>query len=103
VEAKAPIDAKTVLPNGRAVDGPVQLREALFSGRDLFARAFTEKLMMYAVGRELRAFDMPQVRAVVRRASAQDFRLSAIVAGIVASDSFRMQAAAAPQTAARRD
>jgi hypothetical protein len=92
VEARAPIDARTVLPNGRAVDGPVQLREALFGGRDLFARAFTEKLMMYAAGRELKSFDMPQVRAVVRRAAAQDYRLSSIVAGIVASDTFRMQA-----------
>ena len=92
LEAKAPIDAKTVLPNGRPVDGPVQLREALFDGRDLFARAFSEKLMMYAVGRELKAYDMPQVRAVVRRAAAQDYRLSSIVAGVVASDAFRMQA-----------
>jgi hypothetical protein len=91
-EANAPIDAKTVLPNGRPVDGPSELREALFGGRDLFVRAFTEKLMMYAVGRELEYFDMPQVRAVVRRAAGQDYRLSAIVSGIVASDAFRMQA-----------
>jgi hypothetical protein len=91
-EANAPIDAKTVLPTGRPVDGPFELREALFGGRDLFIRAFTEKLMMYAVGRELEYFDMPQVRAVVRRAAAQDYRLSAIVAGVVASDAFRLQA-----------
>ena len=92
-EANAPIDAKTVLPSGRPVDGPSELREALFGGRDLFVRAFTEKLMMYAVGRELEYFDMPQVRAVVRRAAAQDYRLSAIVSGIVTSDAFRMQGA----------
>ena len=92
VEANAPIDAKTVLPNGRPVDGPSELREALFGGRDLFVRAFTENLMMYAAGRELEYFDMPQVRAVVRRAAPQDYRLSAIVSGIVASDAFRMQA-----------
>jgi hypothetical protein len=91
VEANAPIDAKTVLPNGRPVDGPSELREALFGGRDLFVRAFTEKLMMYAVGRELEHFDMPQVRAVVRRAASQDYRLSALVSSIVASDAFRMQ------------
>jgi hypothetical protein len=91
-EAHAPIDASTVLPNGRAVDGPAQLREALFGGRDLFVRAFTEKLMMYALGRELKSYDMPQVRTVVRRAAAQDDRLSAIVSGIVSSDAFRMQA-----------
>jgi mono/diheme cytochrome c family protein len=91
-EATAAIDAKTVLPNGRPVDGPAELREALFGGRDLFVRAFTEKLMMYADGRELEYFDMQQVRAVVRRAASQDYRLSAIVSGIVASDAFRMQA-----------
>ena len=83
-----------MLPNGRPVDGPVRTARALFGGRDLFVRAFTEKLMMYAVGRELEYFDMPQVRAVVRRAAAQDYRLSAIVSGIVASDAFRMQALA---------
>jgi hypothetical protein len=100
-EAHAPIDASTVLPNGRAVNGPAQLREALFGGRDLFVRAFTEKLMMYALGRELKSFDMPQVRTVVRRAAAQDYRLSAIVSGIVSSDAFRMQAASAEATAAK--
>jgi mono/diheme cytochrome c family protein len=90
-EANAPIDAKTMLPNGRPVDGPVQMRDAIFGGRDLFVRSLTEKLMMYAVGRELAAYDMPQVRAVVRKAATQNYRLSAIVSGIVASDAFRMQ------------
>jgi hypothetical protein len=91
-EAKAPIDARTVLPDGRPVEGPAQLRQALFGGRDLFVRALTEKLRMYGVGRKLEHFDMPQVRAVVRRAAAQDYRLSALVSGIVTSDAFRMQA-----------
>ena len=91
LEAKAPIDASTVLPSGRPVDGPVQLREALFGGRDLFVRSLTEKLMMYAVGRQLEYYDMPQVRSLVRRAAAQNYRLSAIVSGIVTSDAFRLQ------------
>ena len=91
-EANAAIDASTQLPDGQAVDGPAQLRQALFGGRDLFVRAFTEKLMMYALGRELRAYDMPQIRTVVRRAAPQDYRLSAIVSGIVTSDAFRLQA-----------
>src|SRR5882757_3717666 len=94
LEAKAPINASTVLPNGRAIDGPQQLREAIFGGRDLFVRTLTEKLMMYAVGRELQYYDMPQVRAVVRRAAQQDYKLSALVSGVVASDAFRMQSAA---------
>jgi cytochrome c-type biogenesis protein CcmE len=71
------------------------LRQALFGGRDLFVRALTEKLLMYAVGRKLEYFDMPQIRAVVRGAATQDSRLSSIVSGIVTSDAFRMQAASA--------
>ncbi len=56
-------------------------------------QAFTQKLMMYALGRELEYYDMPQVRAIVRAAAGQDYRFSAMVAGIVRSDAFRMQAA----------
>jgi hypothetical protein len=54
-------------------------------------QALTEKLMMYAIGRELEYYDMPQVRAVVHAARGQDYRFSALVAGIVQSDAFRMQ------------
>jgi hypothetical protein len=90
--AEAPINANTVLPNGRAVDGPAQLRQQLFNDGDQFVQALTQKLMMYALGRELEYFDMPQVRTIVRRAAKEDYRLSAIVSGIVTSDAFRMQA-----------
>ncbi|HYJ94045.1 MAG TPA: DUF1592 domain-containing protein [Vicinamibacterales bacterium] len=99
-EAHAPIDAKTVLPNGKSVDGPAELRQALFGGRDLFVRALTEKLTMYALGRQLEYYDMPQVRAVVRAAAAQDYRLSAIISGIVTSDAFRMQAVGSEEATA---
>jgi mono/diheme cytochrome c family protein len=91
--AEAPIDAKTVLPNGRPVDGPAELRQELFRSAEQFPLALTEKLMMYALGRELEYFDMPQVRAIVRESAKEDYRLSAIVSGIVTSDAFRMQAA----------
>jgi hypothetical protein len=47
---------------------------------------------MYALNRELEYFDMPQVRAIVRAAAADDYRLSALVGGIVQSPAFRMQA-----------
>jgi hypothetical protein len=48
---------------------------------------------MYALGRELEYHDIRQVRRVVRDAEPQDYTLSAIVTGIVASDAFRMQGA----------
>ena len=90
--ADAPIDASTVLPDGRSIEGPAELRRALLRRPDQFVQALTEKLMMYALGRELEYHDMPQVRAIVRAAAEDDYRFSSIVAGIVSSDAFRMQA-----------
>jgi cytochrome c-type biogenesis protein CcmE len=60
----------------------------------MFARALTEKLMMYALNRELEYFDMPQVRAIVRAAAKDNYKLSSLVRGIVNSEAFRKQGAA---------
>jgi hypothetical protein len=89
--ASAPIDASTILPSGLAINGPVELREYLAGNAAKFAQAFTEKLMMYAVNRELEYYDMPQVRAVVRGAANDQYTLSSIVQGIVRSDAFLKQ------------
>lgn len=91
-EADAPIDTTTVLPDGVSLAGPVELRQALLRRPDQFALAFTQKLMLYALARELKYHDMPQVRALLKAAARQDYRLSAIVVGIAMSDAFRMQA-----------
>jgi len=90
-EANAPIDASTVLPNGVPINGPVELRADLAARPSVFVEALTEKLMMYAVNRQLEYYDMPQVRAVVRGAAKNDYKLSSIVLGIVNTDSFRKQ------------
>ena len=90
--ADALIDAATVLPGNVAIAGPSELRRTLLRRPDQFVHAITEKLMIYALGRELEYHDMPQVRAIVRAAAQDDYRFSAIVTGIVTSDAFRMQA-----------
>jgi hypothetical protein len=89
--AAVAIDASTALPGGKPVTGPVELTAALLEREDQLVQALTHKLMMYAVGRELEYFDMPQVRAVVKAAAEQDYRFSAIVLGIVRSPAFRRQ------------
>ena len=81
-----------MLSNGTAIAGPVELTEALLARDDQFVQALTEKLMMYALGRELEYHDMRQVRRIVRDAGSANHTLSALVQGIVASDAFRMQA-----------
>jgi hypothetical protein len=92
-EAKAPIDASTMLPTGVAINGAVDLRSQLVARPEVFARTVTERLLMYAVNRPLEYFDMPQVRAIVREAAKDNYKLSSLVLGIVNSDAFRKQAA----------
>jgi hypothetical protein len=65
---------------------------AYLAGRPaMFAQALTEKLMMYALNRELEYFDMPQVRGVVHAAAKDNYKFSSIVRGIVNTEAFRKQ------------
>jgi hypothetical protein len=97
-QAKAPIDAGAVLPNGIAINGVAELRAQLADRPAMFVNAVTERLMMYAINRKLEYFDMPQVRSIVRTAAKDNYKLSSIVLGIVNSDAFRKQA---PEVAAK--
>ena len=77
------------MADGTPLDGPVALRDALLARPEQFAQTFTEKLMIYALGRSLTYRDMPTVRKVVREAAEHDYRFSAIVLGIASSDQFK--------------
>jgi hypothetical protein len=87
-----------VLRDFGPIDGPVDLRNAIASQPERFVRTATEKLMTYALGRQLTAADMPTVRAIVRRAAEDDYRFSALVLGLVASDVFQMRIVGADTT-----
>jgi hypothetical protein len=50
----------------------------------------TEKLLTYAIGRGVEYQDMPMLRSIVRNASANKYRFSSLVMGIVKSDMFQM-------------
>lgn len=93
-EANQPIDASTVLPTGVAIKGVTELRAQLVAQPESFAQTVTERLMMYAVNRRLEHFDMPQVRAIVRKSARDNYKLSSIILGIVNSDAFRKQGSA---------
>ena len=97
-----PIDANATLPGGIAISGPSGLREALLRRPELFVSTFTEKLMVYALGRRLEAEDMPTVRRIVREAASDDYRFSALVLGIVRSTQFQQRARFSRGAAQRR-
>jgi len=89
----AAIDASGVLLNGTKVDGPAALRGALVEQQEQFVKAVTEKLLMYAVGREIASYDAPAIRSIVRASAADDYRWSSIVLAIVKSTPFQFRKA----------
>jgi len=100
-EAGVPVDSTGSAPDGTAVNGVVELRNALLKRQDAFVYTLTEKLMIYALGRGLEAYDMPVVREIVRDASRQDYRLSSVFLGIVRSVPFQMRRAGTETTLTR--
>jgi hypothetical protein len=54
--------------------------------------------MAYALGRRVEYFDMPSIRSITGEAAQQDYRMSALILGVVGSDAFRMQQATALST-----
>jgi hypothetical protein len=87
----ANIDPSGVIATGAHVDGPAALREAIASNPQQFVTTFTEALMTYALGRKLEAYDMPEVRAIVRKVASQNNTMESIIQGITESVGFRMK------------
>ncbi|MGH9345954.1 MAG: DUF1592 domain-containing protein [Vicinamibacterales bacterium] len=97
-----PIDATGDLYDGTRMEGPVGLRNALLKHKDVFILSFTESLMTYALGRRVAPHDMPTVRAIVRNAGKDEYRLSSFILGVVKSAAFRMSRVVPVDTTASR-
>jgi hypothetical protein len=103
LEAGKPIDASGSFPDGSTFDAPQEFRKLLLTRRDEFIRAFTEKLLTYAIGRGVEYFDMPAVREIVRQAAPANFSWSSIILAVVKSAPFHMRSGmSAPRTGTRQ-
>ena len=92
-----PIDAKGVLPDGTAFDGPEQLKAILLSRKDQFVRHLTSKVLGYALGRSLTLPDSWVVEEIVARVRQNDYKSHALIEGIVLSVPFRYQSGTNPR------
>jgi len=86
-----PIDLSGVLPDGTRYTGVTGLRQALLARSDLFVTALTEKLLTYALGRGVEYGDAPAVRAVIRRAASEGYRLPSLIVALAESTPFQMR------------
>lgn len=90
-EGGSTIDVSGVLPSGEKFQGPGELRKLLTDRREQFVMTVTERLLTYALGRELEYYDAPSLRKILREAASADYRWSAIVLNIIKSVPFQMR------------
>lgn len=84
------IDASGVLA-GTPFNGPAELRTILVVRQEAFVHTVAARLLAYALGRELKHYDMPAVRSIVRESESGHYRWSSLINGVVRSTPFRME------------
>ena len=87
--SRKPVDARAKLPSGQELLGMAGLKKHLLDKeKDTFARALSEKLLIYALGRSLDFSDEETVDTLATRFAKDDYRLSRLLVAIVSSEAF---------------
>jgi hypothetical protein len=87
------IDASGVFPEGTKFEGIPGLKKVLLGQPEQFVGTVAERLLMYAVGRNLQYYDAPTVRAVMRESKPANYTFASLVLGVVKSRPFQMREA----------
>ena len=85
----APIDATGKLPNGDSFRTVPEFRKLLLAQQDQFDRCLTQKLMTYALGRELDVGDRPAIDRILTELNSKKLGLRDLVGLIVQSHLFQ--------------
>lgn len=83
------VNSETALWDGTPISGPEGLRQAILDKSENFVITATEKLLTYALGRTVEYYDMPAVREIVHKSEENNYTISDLVKGVVASTPFR--------------
>ncbi len=87
-----PIDASGGLPNGSECDGVIGLEQGILEKMpDVFVATLADRLLTFALGRNVEPTDGAAIRQIVRQTLADDYRFSSLVLAIVRSQPFQMR------------
>ena len=85
------IDATGTFPGGKTFATPAELKALLRDRMPQFTRALAERMLTYALGRGVEPSDRLVVRDLVGKTAADNYRIQALVQGIVASVPFQQR------------
>ncbi len=83
------IDASGELPDGSKFKGPRELKAILKEKKDDFVRCLSAKMLTYALGRGLEAYDRCAVDDISAAVAKGGYKFSALIHAIVSSDPFQ--------------
>ncbi len=84
-DGNSQLDTTANLNDGTVLKGVEDLRSLLLDRKELFLTVFTQKLLTYALGRELTYRDMPAVRGILQDAKKEEYRVQSFIKAIVKS------------------
>ncbi len=91
-DGKEPIDSTGELATGETIRGATELATLLAERKkEQFVRAFTEKLLIFALGRGAEFSDKCALNEITKATAKDDYRFSSVVLAIVKSTPFQMR------------
>jgi hypothetical protein len=88
-----PLDTRGEFYDGTQISNPAELSAVLLKRPTPLVRTFTENLMAYALGRRVEYYDQPTIRAITKAAEPGNYKVTALILGVIKSDAFRMRMA----------
>ncbi len=85
------LDISGKLPGGRSFQSLEEFKSALLEEKDRFARAFSERMMTYALGRPVGFSDRETISHFEKTLLSNDYRIQPLIQAIVASDAFQIK------------
>jgi hypothetical protein len=83
--AGAIIDSEGNLPTGETFSTPAQLKRLLAKREADLARNLTERLMAYALGRQLEGYDEVVIDQLMSRIAEEGYRVRTMITEVIAS------------------